>query len=324
MNQTTQNSRACKGGFVFLLLLAACQSSPQAGSRLSSSPEITKGQTLYQSRMESTPVIFQGQQIDVVSYRDPAGTTGKSVELHVSSEITTAVAFPYGYISALVLNGELWIFGTSDWSHAGNAIFATHSADLVSWSSPQLVLQADAQTTLWNTSVTQTDTGYLMASEHAPGAVSFYSSQDLIDWQTAGTFTAEGYAACPTIRFVGGYYYVTYLWQGDSYFATRIARSADLISWEYSAQAVISPDADEGYNASDLDLVETPNGVRILYAIGCQVIAPGSWFAIREASAPGTLADFLGSFFPAQQVRYDVRTKHYPHSREYWEVRKTA
>lgn len=303
-------------------------------SRLSSSPALTKGAVLYHERMESTPVLFRGQQIDVVSRRDVSGTGNLSVELHSASG-TTVLPFGFGFVSALVASGTLHIFGTSDWSRPGNSIWETHSADLLSWSSPALMVQAAPSVTFWNTSVSLGADGYVMALEQAPGHISLLISPDLVSWSAAADFPAEGYAACPTVRYSNGYYYVMYLWHSSDYFATRIARSPDLTHWEFSAQAVVSPDSDEGENTSDLDLVETTDGIRILYAIGYQTVFEGSWVAIRQAHADGNLAEFLRSFFPHTRTNNaradkgfwfpaDPMLKHYPHSKTWYQVRTTA
>jgi hypothetical protein len=127
----------------------------------------------------------------------------------------------------------------------------------------------------------------------------FYHSTDLNMWNVInGHFKGVTEAACPTIRYSNGYYYVFYLAEEPGYFATLISRSFDLNTWEDSKQAVLSPDGSEGDNASDLDLVELPDGtVRILYVVGYQTHVTNDFIEIKEASYQGSLDQLLETFF---------------------------
>ncbi len=295
-------------GLALLLVLglSACGSRSTDVIRVSSASFVVKGAVVYPERMESTPVVFRGEVLDVVSARGASSAHGDSVELYSSGVLRGTVSFGFGFTSAIVSNDRLYIFGTSDWSRSENHVSVISSDDLVNWTTPVEVLHARPGEVLYNTSVTETPDGFVMASERCRSGVvcfrvEFLFSTDLEVWTPiGGPLRTDTYTACPTIRYVGGWFYVTYLASERGYFFTLVARSRDLVRFEYSSQAVVSPDAEggEGENASDLDLVELPDGTtRILYAIGYQTAQPGAFVSIRSASYTRGLESFFGRFF---------------------------
>jgi hypothetical protein len=288
------------------LLLVGCSVRETDVVRLPSASFIEKGEVVYPERMEATPVVFNGEVIDVVSARGAAEAFGSSVELYSGGVLRGTVSFPFGFVSAIVVADRLFVFGTSDWSRPGNHVAVVSSSDLVTWSAPEVVLTAEPGEVLLNTSVAPTPDGFVMASERCRAGVicfrvEFFRSPDLRVWTpVGGPLRTDTYTACPTVRFSDGWYYVTYLASERGYFRTLVARSRDLLSWEYSPQTVVSPDAGagEGENASDFDLVEMPDGsVRMLYAIGYQTAQEGAFVSIREARFSGSLSEFFRLFF---------------------------
>lgn len=287
------------------LTLSACGRAPKDGRVYTSASFIDRGQTLYVDRMESTPVAWiDGSLIDVVSFRGHFDSFGTAIELYRDGALIHSEPSDGGFLSAIVEGGRLYVFTTSNWSRPGNSISVKSSADLVTWSAPVVVHTAPAGVTLFNTSVTKDESGFVMALESCvPGnvcfEVNFLRSSDLLSWSPVGRTLLPGvYTACPTIRFSEGFYYVFYLHsQPNHTWATLVARSADLSVWEFSPQGVLAPEEGEGENTSDLDLVEYGGEVRIRYAIGYQTVQDGAFVHIREASYAGGLSEFLRKFF---------------------------
>ena len=146
----------------------------------------------------------------------------------------------------------------------------------------------------------------------------FARSENLLDWKIVGdqaVYSKEFYTACPTIRYLDGYYYMFHLvsrpgpeWQ------TYLVRSHDLVKWENSPCNPILSSSDEdktiandkltleereyikqsqNRNNSDFDLCEYHGKVLITYSWGNQT---GKEF-LAEAYYDGFLKDFLKGCF---------------------------
>ncbi len=296
---------------LLLALTAACASPGRSGQapQLMSAPQLTKGPVVYADRMESTPVVWNdGSLLDIVSKRNVSSTTDmcavSGLEIFRSGKLIKTLPVTFGFISAIVSHGTLYVFGT--YQCPSSRIVLISTTDLTHWSAEVTVLSAAAPVKLYNTSVTADASGFVMASErsdeHGSFTTEFFSSRDLLSWtKTGGSFNGE----CPALRYDKGQYYVIYMlpvWDG-AYYATFIARTPDFRHWLVSPQTVLSPlDAkDEGNNNSDADLVEYGGQVRLRYAVGTQVIGPGSFTNIKEATFEGSMSEFLSSFFEAAE-----------------------
>ncbi len=259
---------------------------------------ISKLGILHKDRMEATPFIWNdGRLLLMVAARELS-----KIEIYDDQTLVTSFDSSLGLASAIMDNGKLYIFGTIDWKNAAtNAVQMISTTDLITWTAPVTVLPTFLNRTYFNSSVTKMPNGsFVMAVETCePGTICFnarfYSSNDLITWTEIGTiFKPRSYAACPTIRFVDGFYYVFYLRAYDGLFVTHVSRSTDLISWE-DGGVVLSPlDGDgEGNNASDMDFTEYNGELIINYGDGDQL----TWSNIRTAKYQGTLESFVKSFF---------------------------
>jgi hypothetical protein len=180
---------------------------------------------------------------------------------------------------------------------------------------------------LFNTSVCKAGDRYVMAIEvgrppevvGVPFTTRFAESKDLKAWTLLPedrVFTKERYSACPTVRHLDGWFYMTYLeaFPGPRY-ETYIVRSKDLIRWESSLlnpvlvaseqdRAIANPKLNGEQqkkiagavdrNNSDVDFCEFRGRTVITYSWGNQ---QGTEF-LAEAVYNGTLASFLRGFFP--------------------------
>ena len=259
---------------------------------------ITKEKSiLFYNRMEVTPFIWKNDRlIYMVSARD----LGK-IEIYESGKIISEFQSNLGLASAITKNGKLYIFGTTNWIKPLNSIYMIESLDLIHWSEAKVVIPSHPGRAYFNNSVAALPDGrFVMAYETCEnGTVCFNSrfaiSDDLIKWtETGSIFKPDEYAACPTIRFVDGYYYLFYL-RSMGHFATFVSRSQDLIHWQESKKAVLSSlgTRDEGINNSDMDLIEQNGQVIINYADGDQK----AWSDVRLARYRGTLENFVHEFF---------------------------
>jgi hypothetical protein len=266
---------------------------------------------LSQNTMECTPIAWQGGRYLFESYRDtvvsPSGTYLALKNLTTGVELST---FGSGYSlgSAYVNGNQINVFAsqvTSDWF---GDIYRFTSTDGVHWSTPTLAVARNAEHLL-NSSITRDSQGFLMAyeSDNPVGfCFKFARSTDLANWTKldvpafAGPTGGE-YSACPTVRYVNGYYYVMYLANGENQYAgqyvTEIARSKDLLAWQYSDKnPVLAASEGEGVNNSDADLFEYGGKTHVFYATGDQQ----TWLELKRAEYDGSMPDFLGSYFPAE------------------------
>lgn len=263
---------------------------------------IQKEGIIHADRMEATPFIWNdGRMLLMVSAR----TVGK-IEIYDGENLVTSIESNLSFGSAIMNEGTLYIFGTTpDYkNNNGSEVNMISTNDLINWTAPIVVLNKNPNMTYFNTSVDKLPDGsFIMAAETCePNTVCFnsrfYKSTDLVNWVEVGSiFSKNSYAACPTIRYVSGYYYLFYLIVEQNgaqlKFSTYIARSLDLVNWEYGKMLVLGPEGDEGINASDMDLIEHQGKVYINYADGDQ----GAVSDIRLATYEGSLNDFVQKFF---------------------------
>jgi len=217
----------------------------------------------------------------------------------------------------------MWAFGVDHWD--GTKVVAFRSNDLGRWEvHPALDLPGWG---LFNTSVCKAGDRYVMAIEvgkppevvGVPFTARFAESRDLRRWALLPedrVFTKERYSACPSIRFLDGRFYMTYLEArpGPSY-ETHLVRSRDLIRWESSPlnPVLAASDGDKAIanpaltdeqrekvagavdrNNSDVDFCEFRGRTVIAYGWGNQ---QGTEF-LAEVVYDGTLESFLEGFFP--------------------------
>jgi hypothetical protein len=291
-------------------------------------PEIRKLGTLDLGMVETTPVVFRGRlyRFEYVRKDYHANRTGDSYFRFIDVETgETTPAFAHGYDlgCAYPEGGTMWAFGVDQWD--GSKIVAFRSDDLKSWKAhPALELPGWG---LFNTSVCKAGDRYVLAIEvgrppevvGVPFTARFAESRDLRSWRLMPedrVFTKERYSACPSLRFLDGHFYMTYLeaLPGPRY-ETYIVRSKDLIRWESSPlnpvmaaseedKRIANPGLTDGQrqqtagavdrNNSDVDFCEFRGRTVITYSWGDQ---RGTEF-LAGAVYDGTLAGFLKGFFP--------------------------
>ena len=268
---------------------------------------VREDQVLWRDMCEVSPLVWKGRLCLMACVRPALGGTAQDYflvirDIEKDKEIAH-FAQGYGLASAFVYKDTIYVsasrYENADW----NDVTLFKSTDLIKWES-QCILKQEPREHLFNSSVCKGPGGFVMAYEtNDPSwpafTVKFAVSKDLENWTKVpdAVFGKKRYAACPTIRFVNGNYYLLYLEQRNPrwFFETYIARSKDLKSWELSAaNPVLSPDAiDDGINASDPDLAEFGGKTFLYYSVGDQ----RTWMNIKRAVFSGSKAEFFESWF---------------------------
>jgi len=240
-----------------------------------------------------------------------------------TGEYTPAFAVGHNLGCAFVDGDSVYVYGVRGWGT--DTIYVFWSKDLNEWSSAVALKQPGWG--IFNTSVCKGRGGYVMAIEvgKPPEVVGraftirFATSKDLLHWKLLPephVFTKERYSACPSIRYLDGYYYMFYLEArpGPTY-ETHLVRSKDLIHWRSSPYNPVLRHSDEdrrianpqlteaerrriakakNINNSDFDLCEYEGRVIIYYSWGNQRGVEH----LAEAVYNGSLRSFLKGFFP--------------------------
>ncbi len=257
--------------------------------------------------MESSPVVLNGRLIVIIGERYNSSGTKIIIKDYFNGEIINIIDTPdFGLISAIVVNDMLYVFGSTDWGVDSNDKALTppnkikfiKTSDLMSWSSQEIVYTAPADQAIFNTSVTYDGKSFVMAYEIKGNTryeftPAFLISNNLQEWAPIGTpFDPNRYAACPTIRFIGEYYYLIYLSFINGKYQSVLSRSKNLHDWEHATTIFLSPNDSEGINNSDVDMVEFQGRTYFVYSDGDQ----RTYGNIKKAIFTGTQKQFFEGF----------------------------
>jgi hypothetical protein len=290
-----------------VIVLFGCGSGNRAGDpTYNSLSSIQKNTDIYTlSACETTPIAWQGKLLLVEFFRGEFGKTGFLIRDFDSKAIVYEnTKYEYSaFGSALVFNNTLYVFGIKDQWRTGNHIGMTSSTDLKAWTESVEIFTAPSGIPIFNTSITGGPFGFVLAYETADVAryrftTHFALSTDLLSWTPIGSML-DG--ECPTVRYVDGWYLITYLRCFGSYCATFVARTKDFVDLDLSDICMLSPlDASmggsEGSNNSDVDFVEWNGSVVITYADGNQK----DWADVKIALYRGSLERLMAEFWPGR------------------------
>ena len=256
---------------------------------------------------EGTPIIWQNRLLFVNFQREGAGGMAVKVVDYFTGEVLKTASWIYGLGCALVEHNQIHVFGTSNWDHR-NAVFKAVLDEQFQPTETVKIWEASENQVIFNTSVCPGKDGFVMAYEvREPNvknfSIRFLTSADLMQWRPVGIlYRPDIYAACPTIRYCEGYYYIIYL-QEDTAYVECISRTQDFLTFEEykgteklgSDVRVLSPKGHlaECTNNSDIDLVEFNNMVYMVYTDGDQ----RHWSNVRRAVYCGTMKQFFGEFW---------------------------
>jgi len=257
---------------------------------------------------EMTPIDFNGKVYLISFANNDTGNGFIKVQNYPDFSTFSQTPFAYNFGCAYVENNVVHVFASSNTMDGpGNRVVTATSTDLIHWSAPTVIFTAPSNQIIYNSSVTKTDTGYVMAYEiRETGNYSrffpkFLFSNDLINWSSfGGTYSTSIENACPTIRYLNGWYYLFTMTDrmsvvDHSRYYTVVARSRDLVTFEESPREVLNNfgRTDEGLNNSDLDFVEVNGQVLFVYLVGDQE----TFGFMKLGSYSGTFEQFIKEFF---------------------------
>ncbi len=295
---------------------------------------VKKG-TIAKETVEATPLVWKDRLLRFawkrVHHRNADGVcvevTGcyHFVDMATNEEIAI-FAEGYSFGSAYTENGKMYVIGTKGGFGSGY-LDVMVSEDLKTWEIYPIL--HDEKWTIYNTSFCKGEDGYVLAVEIShpieiagdkPYTIVFAKSQDLIHWEFLDfdkyVYVKDRYAACPAIRYVGGYYYMIYLETFPAYnSAPYITRSKDLLDWDIAPlNPIMFYDKNDRIvehperftkeelediqlaldtNNSDVDLCEWKGKTIILYSWGNQL---GHEF-LAWAEYDGSMQEFFESFY---------------------------
>ena len=313
---------------VAVAVVSVCAQAVAEEDGASKKPVIKKLGAIDCDMVETTPVVFNERLYRFEYVRDKYYEPNKSGDSYFrfvdvdTGDFTPSFAQGFHLGSAFVDGETMYVFAVEDWGASKMSVF--WSADLEHWESKGVLDLPGWE--IFNNSVCFDGDRYVMAFEiGAPpeetGAAftsRFATSQDLKTWALTPpecVHTKAFYSACPSIRFLDGYYYNVYLKSYPGYWAPHITRSKDLITWEESPLNPVMKHGDDdkqianpnltpaqreriagatNVNNSDVDFCEFNGKTVIYYSWGNQ----HGIEHLAEAVYDGPEADFLRSFFP--------------------------
>lgn len=287
---------------LFIVLSHSCAKSVDRPRQLYTPQFIAKQNIVYPNRMEATPIVWKQRLLYIVSDR----MEKDNIEIYDGNKIVYKLPSKGKLISAITDKNILYIFSTTDHTKAENEVLMTQSEDLASFSKPIIIFKASVGQTIFNTSVAKDNDGFVMAYEVCENSIKCFSfrfikSTDLLNWHSVGDlFRKDEYTACPTIKYINGYYYVFYLKLIGGRFSTYVSKSKNLIQFFESPFLVLSSlgQNDEGINNSDIDLIEFEGKTYINYADGNQSQNNEvGWTNVRLAVYDGSIAFFVRRIF---------------------------
>lgn len=192
------------------------------------------------------------------------------------------------------------------------------SDDLLTWSRPITILEADPDEKLFNNALVFDGQRHVLLYETDDPSLGpkftfrFAVSADLQHWQKLPVEFSYGrgkYVGGPALYFQDGYYYLLYLAETfgkPGFWDTRVARSRDLANWQDAPDGrsvvypdtaritnpALAPDVHE-INASDLELVEFQGQTHLWWCGGNQ----NGVDDLQHAIFNGSRRQFLEAFF---------------------------
>lgn len=256
---------------------------------------------------ETTPFVLGGVPRLISFERNGMSPVGYHIRDWQSETVLASPSWSGIFGCAIVVNEQLWIFGATGGSGDGNALIqAPVNADWTPGAQSTAWQSNPACDRVWNSSVAPDPTGFIMVLETKYNGIIFLHAASIEGpWEPLnGLFNrnTDGgpqtfAAACPTIRYVNGWYYLIFAGNSSS-LLTYVARSQTLAtgSWQFSTITLLAPDGPgaEGSNASDWDHCEFGGQVLGAYMTGDQ----SSWDYIKTCAWPGTEQQMLESMFP--------------------------
>ena len=215
--------------------------------------------TVSQEMGETTPFVFRDRLYRVENwqkYFDVPGSApgdyfmGDQVRIwDVANQQVVSVPFMgHSFGIAYGHNRRVYVFATRHeadrpWRHF-RTVSMRSSDDLVNWTSPVTVIEAEGDEHLFNTAVCHDGHRFVLLYEtddqqwKPAFTFKYCESNDLVQWRRipGAIYGREKYVGGPALYFAGGWYYTLYLQDLNGYsggtWETRVTRSRDLLHWE--------------------------------------------------------------------------------------------
>jgi len=236
-----------------------------------------------------------------------------------ADRIVSTVLTNHYFGSAVVWEGRVYVFAgdygqDQPWWHI-RRIVMTASEDLVHWTEPCTVIEAEHGEHLFNTAVCRGAASFIMLyetndSQWPPFTFKYCTSEDLTHWRRipGAVYGQDKYVGGPALYYEGGTYYTLYLHDLGGTWETRVTRSTDLRHWEdapadrpllipdptFAPQPDLFPDVRE-ISASDAELCAW-QGRTLVYFYGGNQQGQG---VLQLAEFAGSPRELLESCFPA-------------------------
>lgn len=272
---------------------------------------ITKSVSVISNQIETELIVFNGVLLEIAFVRAWSATFGSSIQVknHITGEVLATHPWTGAMGCAIVSpDNKLHIYGNTNWASNGNKII--HSIlDQITYapSMPTDALLVNSPFKFYNTSICSDSNGYRMVVETTAGTF-FARSTDLNSWSYyGGQLTAGQYVGCPTIDFINGAHYITYLKEVSGKHITQVAKSTDnCFSFTYfsgnainpSGTCLLAPTLEEATNNSDASFVEFDGKVYGCYLDGDQV----TYANFKKFTYNGTLPQLFNEFFEVGNV----------------------
>ena len=279
---------------------------------------------------ETTPFVFNDRLYRLENFMKSQEFLGKPVQYRFHEdgfrirdvELDRVISVPllnHYFAIAYVWEGRVYAFagflGTDDEWWRIRRLVMISSDDLITWTAPKVVLEAENNEHIFNTGICHDGKRFVLLYEtddqrYTPKFTFKYSqSDDLAHWERIpGALYGLGkYVGGPALYFENGWYYTLYLeaLEGPHY-ETRLTRSRDLIEWHDAPpdRPFVTYDSshrpDPGHhpevfeiNASDAELCEF-RGKTIVYFNGGNQQGVGD---LQWAEYDGSPRDLLESFY---------------------------
>jgi len=298
-------------------------------------PLVKKG-TLKPIMGETTPFVFKDRLYRLENWQKfmeiPRATCGDRYLEDVvriwdveADRLVSVVLTGHSFGMAWVWEDRVYVYSAAhpvnnQWRTV-TEITLTTSADLITWTTPEIVLRAEPGEHLFNVAVCRGPDRFIMLyetdDERWPKFTFKYcESTDLRNWKLIpdAIYGREKYVGGPALYYEGGRYYTLYLEDLGGKWETHITRSNDLIHWEDAPAdrpfLTFDPERPFEYwhqgelrkvreiNASDAELCEW-QGQTLVYFNGGDQQSAGD---LQWAEFAGTPRQLLESFFAEPEV----------------------
>lgn len=255
--------------------------------------------------LETELIVFNNKLLEIGFIRGWTATQATKIRItdYFTGELLAEKPWAGGMGCAIIKAGVIHIFGNTNWATSNNKIIhSTLAADFTP-SAPIDALLSNTSMKFYNTSITADSNGYRMVVETTVG-IYFAKSTDLNTWTYyGGQLAPTEYSGCPSIDYIAGAHYITYLKHIGSSYVTQVAKSTDdCFTFTYftgnakypSGSYLLAQELErDGINSSDVSMKEFNGKVYGCYLNGDQ----NTWADYKKFSYNGTLTQLYAEFF---------------------------